>query len=198
MGLIRVRDDDDDESQFLTRWNGTVEVEMTNSGPRVLVSRDAPFEPADVEVTGVDAEHARNGYDTPWWLLVVPTVLTALAVAVGLTGAFDRLPLAYENAATLGVYGLAYLFALAGTIFLYNDAAHLQTANAGWQPNPWHYVAAGAAVLTALFVVLVGVPAGPERAGRVLAGVLLASGAASSAVVGPVYLFLRRRAIGLR
>lgn len=152
----------------------------------------------DVGGRGDDTRTSREGADHVW-LAVVPFVATLLGVVVGAVFGFGVYATAGAGGVTLLPYVVLvpYFFAgLAGTLWLFEDAARLAAAGADWQPNPWPYVLGGALVLEAVVAAPVladGVtgPVVPALAGGFVVAALL-----SSVVAGPVYLLARHRALG--
>lgn len=152
----------------------------------------------DVEERG-DGPGASADHSRPYaWLLVVPCAATLVGVAVGLVfgfGVFDPGPPGDVSVLPYLVLVPYFLAGLAGTLWLVADARRRSDANADWQPNPWLYVLSGALVLET--VVAVPVARGEVTTGVVpyLAGGFVLAALLSSVVVGPVYRFLRRRAL---
>lgn len=197
MGHVKIRGRDGEESSVHTRWEGTLVLELAAGEPRVVVSRDAPFDANAIEVTDDGDAERSPSLVAPWWLFIAPAVVGTLVTALVGAGAVDasfgvRAPV---TAFVLGL--LALLFGLTGTLLIYNDAAHLDTSDGHWRPNPWAYVGGGAAVLTAAYALASGLPKDPLAASWALVGVGLVAGLASSVIAGPLYLYIRWRRIGL-
>lgn len=153
----------------------------------------------DVDERG-DGPGASADHSQPYaWLLVLPSAATLVGVAVGLVfgfGVFDPGPPGDVSVLPYLVLVPYFLAGLAGTLWLVEDAASLADANAAWQPNPWLYVLGGALALQT--VVATPVVRGDVATGVVpyLAGGFVLAALLSSVVVGPVYLWSRRRAFG--
>ncbi|WP_336035022.1 hypothetical protein [Halobacterium yunchengense] len=179
------------------------------------VAADAPASDRDVAVSTPDArdgtelaadvDESGGGPGLRWaadetaWLLAVPFAATVAGALVGAVFGFGVFDTGTPGDVRLLPYVVIvpyFLTALAGTLWLVDDANRLADADADWQPNPWLYVAAGALVVEAGFAV--PVLAGDVTTGVVqyLAGALALAGVLSSVVAGPVYLLARRRNLG--
>lgn len=199
MGKVRIRDGEDEVDSFLTRWEGTIILEVDpGDSPRVVVSEDAPFSPPEVEIqqTDVDAE-AAGGLVSPYWLLVAPTIAAVISLLAGLSGVVGILTrgTGLEVAVLLTVFTVM----IAGTtdLWMYNDAEHLRAIAAAWQPNPWLYFATGSIVFTVGATLVIGLPGTVTDGVSMIGGLLLLGGVLSSAVTGPIYLVNRFRTVGL-
>lgn len=199
MGEILIRDGEREIRSFLTDWKGTIIVEVDDQGtPTLVVSTDAPFEAADVEVSEQEIKPEHKGVlGGSYWLLVAPTIaglVSVLLVVSGVAtvdspGGISHLP------------AVCFLFTLliAGTtdLWIYNDARHLASMGAEWQPDPWRYFLAGGLLLTGGGVLWNGVATMVQTRLLALVGLSIASFAMAPVVIGPVYLYNRYRRIGL-
>lgn len=154
---------------------------------------------SDAERHGSGSDASDEPSDDYAWLAVVPFVATLLGLLVGAVFGFGVFDTGTPGDPNLAPYALLvpYFFAgLAGTLWLFRDAAELAAANAAWQPNPWAYVLGGALVLELL--VALPVLRGAVTAGIVpyLFGGFVLAAVLSSVVAGPVYLLQRRRYLG--
>jgi hypothetical protein len=155
---------------------------------------------ASATVHGDDVQRGGDGdlfEDGPYWLLYLPTVLGLVALAVDETGVLATLGPSVAGAVTVGLYWVYFVYAVVGTVFLYNDARALATTGSAWTPNPWVYVVTGAVGIVAIRVLRWPFPDGSlTGALTYLLGVFVVGCVVAASVTGPMYLWRRRRRVG--
>lgn len=132
---------------------------------------------------------------------ILGSVLTVVGLVVGSVVGFDLYapgPTAVEQALAYALLIPYYLASVRGTLWLFDDAADLATANATWQPDPWRYVALGGGVAGAGIFAALATTGGFTGAAAVTvaAGALLVGSLMASVVAGPLYLLQRHRHLG--
>lgn len=196
MGRIQIRDRTDEWEITTARWEGEVELQLNDGDDlQVVVSDQSPYSADDIVVTersgGTPSSLLGDG---PMWLLYVPTVLGLLTLFVDTLDLLAPVPSTISWALRVGLYWTFFLFAVAGTVYLYNDARALAATDRPWQPNPWAYILGGGVVVEAIQLFLIGLPSGTwQSTVASLAGLFVVGCAVSSAAVGPVYLLVRSR-----
>lgn len=199
MGEVKIRDGEREVTSFLTPWKGTIVIKVNPNGkPRLILSADSPFSPAEVEVEETEIDSPSNSvFGTLHWILLAPAIAGAVALTLVVSGAIGSLAPAHQPEITVALVLLVVFVAATGDLRLYNDARRLESIEATWQPDPWLYVLSGGVVLTLAAWVWIGTPADPLSQVRVVAGYLVVGSALSSAVTGPIYLINRGRKAGL-
>lgn len=212
MGTVTIHDGNRTRRYELSGLHGDHSVDVTwparaeavESSTRAVTDGGRTSAAADVGRADADREFGRGpsarseSYDEFSWLAVAPFVLTVVGLVAGLLFGFGIFDTGTTGDATLLPYAILvpyFLVGLAGTLWIYRDAERVADSNADWRPNPWLYVLGGACTLELYYlapVVRGGVepPVVPYLAGGFVLAVLL-----SAVVTGPVYLFVRRRAL---
>jgi len=196
VGRIQIRDRTDEWAVSTASWEGVVEVRLDGDDDlEVVVSDHSPYTAEDIVVTERRMGPASSVIgDGPTWLLYVPMVLGLLTLFVDTLGVLASFPSSIAWALSVGLYWTFFLFAAAGTVYLYNDALTLAAADRAWQPNPWTYILAGGTGVAAIQLLLVGLPSGTwQTTVASLAGLFVVGCVVASAIAGPVYLVARRR-----
>jgi len=208
MGTVTIHDGDstrryrltslDDDHRVDVAWPSratapTAPQRAVPDGGRTTAAPEVGRTDADREYErGPTARGARDGFA---WLAIAPFVLTVVGLVAGLVFGFGVFETTAANVSPYAVLVPYFLVGLAGTLWIYHDADDLAAADADWQPNPWLYVLGGGCVLELYYLapVLRGdvePPVVPYLAGGFVVATLL-----SAVVAGPVYLFVRRRAL---
>lgn len=193
MGRAHAQDNGGDR-ELPSRWDGTLELQPRDEDRiELVVPDDAPYTADDIVITESRSEGG-SGYlgDGPAWLLYVPTLLGICALLVDELGLLDGLG-AIGGALVVGLYWIYVLYAVAGTVSLYNDALDLPVD--GWPANPWLYIGSGGAVFTLLATVLWELPATWRAVVPSLVGAFIVGCVIASSITGPVYLLVRRRVL---
>ena len=200
MGRVRVSDDDGTETRHSDAWEGTVTLDLRDPrAAELVVSADAPFDPADVTVRTGDPRTTRPA-EASWrrWLLWVPTALSLAAIGLHATGALAGVAL--RSQAFFALAAVVFFTASRGTVLLFRDARAMTDAlaetGADWSPNPWLYVLGGTVPVAVVLVELLG-GAPASNPAVFLASVTVVATLVSSTVAGPVYLTQRYRHVGL-
>lgn len=130
------------------------------------------------------------------------TLLAPFAISVGYVGAaiaigpalFDTGMPGRSRVVSFVLLGLLLHVAGYATSRLYTDARRITELDAGWRPNPWHYICGGALALLGLRVAETTVTGRPVSSPAIyFLGNAFAALPLSSIVAGPVYWANRRR-----
>lgn len=130
------------------------------------------------------------------WLLLAPAAIALTYLPLVLV--FGQELLYSTRGGEPHLLGFGLMAALVGvaataTGHLYDDAKHVAETS-DWSPNPMHYTATGTVIVTAALVGRVLLLDGTiARPAEFVGGVVIVSVLLSSVVVGPVYVFRRRR-----
>ncbi|WP_136718497.1 hypothetical protein [Halorientalis salina] len=200
MGRIQIDDQGGEWELTTARWDGVIELQLDDDVLQVGISDRSPYSADDVEITESGNRGPSSLFgDGPLWLLYAPTVLGVLALVVDKLSVFQGFGTSISWAIVVGLYWSFFLFAVFGTILLYNDAKGHQAAERDWQPNPWQYVLSGGVAVSAIQTAFVGLPSGTLSGTLAyVVGLLVVGCVVSSGITGPIYLFIRTRRLSGR